>query len=234
MISGIYKILNSANLKSYVGSAIHIENRFKAHKKKLKYRKHPNKHLQAAYSKYGIENFSFIILEYCLTEQLLEREQHWINLLNSADRDFGYNKRTIPNSNLGLKIHTEEYKILLSKRMKGHTYNKGREVLSETRIKISLANKGKKHTKEHIEKRASLRRGRTLSKEQKLKISNTLKGNKCALGHKLPDQQKALMSLRFRKFDKWPHEKGSKCPCDDCLNKRRKLKREYYYSNNRW
>src|SRR6266566_7160075 len=76
--SGIYKILNNVNGKYYIGSAIHFENRFKNHKKKLKANIHPNKHLQAAYNLVGLKSFSFLILEICSKEMLMEREKYWI------------------------------------------------------------------------------------------------------------------------------------------------------------
>jgi group I intron endonuclease len=118
--SGIYKITNLVNFKCYVGSAIRIDNRFKNHKKKLKYSNHPNKHLQASYNKNGLENFSFEVIEYCDKAKLLEREQYWINSLNCSYSEFGYNKRKIANSNLGIKF-SEETKAKMATAQLGHS-----------------------------------------------------------------------------------------------------------------
>jgi len=51
--SGIYKILNTVNNKFYIGSAVNLNSRFRTHKANLINNKHPNKHLQAAFNKYG-------------------------------------------------------------------------------------------------------------------------------------------------------------------------------------
>lgn len=63
------------------------------------------------------------------------------------------------------------------------------------------------------------------------------------LGRKYPIKKygyslaaKAKMSLaakgkskdHLRKPDKWPHEKGNKCRCEECFNKRRKYGRDYH------
>lgn len=155
--SGIYAISNLINFKIYVGSAINIKARFKTHKKKLKYEKHPNKHLQAAYSQLGESCFSFDSLEFCDKEYLLNREQFWINLTDCTNPKIGYNKRKIPNSNLGIKF-SEETKLKQSKASKGHTRNKGKIPTAEHRAKISASMKGIKHSAEHIEKRIAYKR----------------------------------------------------------------------------
>ena len=48
------------------------------------------KTLYRAFRKYGIENFSFEILEYCKEEELKEKEIYWINKLNAIE--LGYNE----------------------------------------------------------------------------------------------------------------------------------------------
>lgn len=141
--SAIYKITNVVNNKCYIGSAVDVYTRLAVHKSGLKYGKQPNKHLQSAYDKYGIENFKFEVLEYVLDKvDLLKREQIWINYFQSCDRRFGYNKRQIPNSNLGVRRpHSEETKLKIglanSKALLGKTHS---EV---TKLKMSLAKKGK-------------------------------------------------------------------------------------------
>lgn len=52
---------------------------------------HGNEYLQAAYNKYGKDNFVFEILEECSEDQLLVREQFWMTELKSCDPKVGYN-----------------------------------------------------------------------------------------------------------------------------------------------
>lgn len=79
---GIYKITNLLNNKIYIGSTSKSFNiRWGNHKSKLKDNKHYNKHLQYAYNKYGSDNFKYEILEVCLKEDLIKREQYYIDTL---------------------------------------------------------------------------------------------------------------------------------------------------------
>ena len=82
--SGVYQIVNEVNGKSYVGSSVDINGRWRkwrsyARKNTLRY---PSM-LVKAFQKYGIEHFTFILLEECEpTKEALENlEQHYIDLL---------------------------------------------------------------------------------------------------------------------------------------------------------
>lgn len=74
---GIYGIRNLINNKIYVGQSIHIKTRWEQHRSALKHKNHENRHLQAAWNKYGKDNFVFEILEECLQQDLNERETYW-------------------------------------------------------------------------------------------------------------------------------------------------------------
>lgn len=225
---GIYCIFNTASNKIYVGSAINIKEIVRNHKKYLTANRHPNKHMQSSWNQSTLD-FQFLVIEIVEDNtKLLEREQYWIDFYEAFDNKKGYNKRRIPNSNIGLKFHSEEYKKNLSERMKGHTFNKGRKVSEEHRKKISLALKGRKHSKEHIEKRMVFKRGVPVSEEQKRKISKTLQGNTNATGHKVSNEAKRIMSLSTRNIDKWPHALGSSCKCDECKNKLKIIRHNKY------
>ena len=109
--SGIYLIKNLSNKKIYIGSALNISNRFSTHKYKLKNQKHKNQHLQAAWNKYGEENFEFSILEIVDDANLLiEKEQYYINLYKCYDKKIGYNIAKIAGSTLGIKASEETKK----------------------------------------------------------------------------------------------------------------------------
>ena len=89
---GIYKIVNKANNKIYVGQSIDIEERWKQHQWKafnsneLAY----NSAIHSAFRKYGLENFYYEVIEECLPEELNEREIYWIEQLQSVVPN-GYN-----------------------------------------------------------------------------------------------------------------------------------------------
>ncbi len=107
MPSGIYAIVNTTNSKLYVGSAINLERRRVKHFAQLRADKHPSKHLQASFNKYGNAAFQFKALQELAEpsfDDLLACEQHWIDTLRPA-----YNKRLIASSNKGLR-HTDERK----------------------------------------------------------------------------------------------------------------------------
>src|SRR5271157_5525866 len=89
--SGIYKILNIANNKFYIGRSKDIDGRWRQHKSKLNLNKHPNEHLQNAWDKYGKSNFAITIVETVKETNLIEREQYWLDTLRPYDRGVGYN-----------------------------------------------------------------------------------------------------------------------------------------------
>lgn len=88
---GIYIILNTINNKAYIGASIDTYNRLCYHKVDLRNNNHDNIHLQFAYNKYGENNFEFDILENCDKEFIFSQENYWCNLLNTHNRNFGYN-----------------------------------------------------------------------------------------------------------------------------------------------
>ncbi len=126
MASGIYVIRNGVNGKMYVGSALDIARRHAKHRYQLRTGKHPSKHLNAAWKKYGEDAFEFATLEECDSTVLLEREQFWMDKLHPA-----YNKRLIAENNLGV-AHTSEHKTYMHHVIKEWaTSDEGRRQLSE-------------------------------------------------------------------------------------------------------
>ena len=81
---GIYKITNKLNNKAYIGQSKHIEQRWKEHQQLSR-----KSLIHKAIEKYGINNFTFEILEECSRELLNEKERFYIELYQ-ADQ-FGYN-----------------------------------------------------------------------------------------------------------------------------------------------
>lgn len=88
---GIYKITNLINNKCYIGQSIHIERRFAQHKSPYEIERDPDKPLYQAFKKYGIENFSFEILEECAQNELNDKEKFYIEKYQSLTHQNGYN-----------------------------------------------------------------------------------------------------------------------------------------------
>jgi group I intron endonuclease len=92
--AGIYAIINKANWKVYVGQSVSCNARWVAHKSASKRGIHNNGHLQAAFDKYGTNNFMFFVIEECSEEVRDERERYWINHFDSCNENYGYNMQT--------------------------------------------------------------------------------------------------------------------------------------------
>lgn len=90
--SGIYCIINVKNNKRYIGSSKNIRLRLQSHKSLLKNNHHENRVLQRSWNKYGENNFNYYILEKCEEQDLLIREQFYIDTLKPE-----YNLNPISN-----------------------------------------------------------------------------------------------------------------------------------------
>lgn len=123
----IYSICNTLNNRVYVGSTINLYRRFFEHKIKLETNNHISSYLQNDYNKCNC-TFIFQIVEYVDDpSDLLFHEQKWLDILYD-NQNLCYNILPTAGNHLG------------AKRTK------------ETKIKISLSNKGKKKSQIHCEK----------------------------------------------------------------------------------
>lgn len=146
--AGVYIVMNNINGNFYVGSASsnRINTRFRNHCIHLK---SSNKPLLRAINKYGIQNFSFHIVEYFngfvnkenlkLNHlKLLERESFFISYLKPI-----YNILTYAGSSLGFK-HTDEtphkMQINYSQERKNQigNLNKGKTLTKDVRDQLKL------------------------------------------------------------------------------------------------
>lgn len=100
----IYKITNLTTGKIYIGSASWYDKRIGTHIHRLRRNDHDNIYLQNAWNKYGEEDFSFEIIEEANKENLIEREQYWIDTTNCIDRKVGYNIQKIAGTSKGRKM----------------------------------------------------------------------------------------------------------------------------------
>ena len=80
---GIYKITNKLNGDAYIGQSVEIENRLEDHKKPYNLNREENKRLYQAFIQFGLNNFTFEIIEECKITELNEKEKYWISFYNT-------------------------------------------------------------------------------------------------------------------------------------------------------
>ena len=84
-----YKITNIENGMCYVGQAVNIADRWKQHIKRGIGAETPTRNkLYPAMLAFGVENFTFEIVEECEREKLNERELYWQEYFGA--KEFGY------------------------------------------------------------------------------------------------------------------------------------------------
>src|SRR3954464_9875337 len=111
--SGIYAFVHIPTGTSYIGSSIDLGGRIMDH-----INNSTNPHLKSALLKYGLSHYAFVILEYCLSSDLLKREQHFLGLLDTLPKELCYNFLRTAGSSLGYK-HTEDARAKISKAQTG-------------------------------------------------------------------------------------------------------------------
>ncbi len=82
---GIYKITNMINNHCYIGQSVNITKRWK-NEKCAAFNPNDKSYdypLSKAFRKYGVDNFSFEIIEECSLNELDEKENYWIKYYNS-------------------------------------------------------------------------------------------------------------------------------------------------------
>ena len=87
---GIYRITNLKTNESYIGKSTNIKTRWQNHcKTAIGLDGMARTKIHSAMKEYGIDNFSFEVLEKCTKENYSEREKYWINFYET--NVYGYN-----------------------------------------------------------------------------------------------------------------------------------------------
>lgn len=169
MKPGIYMIVNIVNGKVYIGRTTNpLINRVNRHISDLNSNNHDNEHLQRAWNSYGELNFDFKILQTLEEHELKDIdiiEGKYIEQYNSADMDYGYNKRSFSNGSVRL---SEETRKRIGESQKGIPKNLSKEGKENHKRIMGEKNGGENHWNY----------GGKQSKETKNKIRNKLKGKK--------------------------------------------------------
>lgn len=176
MARGIYKIINVMNNKFYVGSAENFTRRKRVHWWQLRRGTHGNKHLQAAWLKYGEDSFKFLIVEELPDDaDILAAENVWLK--EHYGKDYCYNlamDATSPQTGMYGEKNS----------MWGKTFSH----TEEAKAKIAAASAARVQTEEEKAKRRKSMKGHHISAATKAKISATLSGEgNYWYGKKRPD-----------------------------------------------
>jgi group I intron endonuclease len=181
----IYKTTNLVNGKQYIGRDKHNNPNYLGSGPLLK----------KAIKKYGKENFKKEIIEECSSfEQMVEREEYWLNYYDVGNNPSFYNRHNFScgGATYGMtgKKHSEGHKKRISESLMGRKLSdetkkkmglskRGRIVSDETKKKMSQSKIGKQRhprSEEHRKKLSEANIGKTLSDETKMKISIANRG----------------------------------------------------------
>jgi len=174
MAQGIYKIINTINNKFYVGGAVDLKRRKARHFSELRMGKHNNRHLQAAWDKYGEQSFIFAVVEELPSDaDLSAAENVWLK--GHVGKDYCYNigvDATRPMLGAsGDKSPTWGYK---------HTPQSLAQIGAASRVRVQ--------SEEEKTKRRATMRGKPQPATVRAKISVTLSGEgNFWYGKKRPD-----------------------------------------------
>jgi len=164
--SGIYQIRNLESGKKYIGSAKCFRIRWNAHRAKLNRGSHHSRHLQASWHKNGGDAFVFEVVEVCSVEDLLQREQCWLD----AERP-EYNVCPNAGNTLGRRF-TPESREKIAAKARGRTCPPRS---AEHRAKLSAVHAGKKKPQHVMRALQEGRRRRVFTDEQREQMSRSLR-----------------------------------------------------------
>lgn len=186
---GIYKITCTANNKIYIGSSSNIYQRWHRHKSNFRLNV-ANKNIQNSYNKYGNDTFLFEIIEECLVDSLIEREQYWFDFYKANGCDLLNCGEIVSNPTRGTTLSKEKRNNISAK-------NLGKNNPSFNKIWIHNGDDYKYIKKEDFDFYAENGYVRGLTNTHKLKISK----RQTEIARKMTDSNKLIL-LKFSKKPK--------------------------------
>lgn len=200
MIGTVYIHTNKANGMCYVGQTWNLSSRWckSSYKNCVKF--------SAALNKYGWDGFDHqIAVQREMTqEEMNGYEQLWIAVLNTTDRNCGYN---LALGGLGGGKRSEETCLKQSKLAMGRK-NHTTPHSESTKEKLRLANLGRKHSEATKEKLSQIRLGIANSLEHNKNISTGKKGKKIS-PHKNPRSADHCLQISELKKKWWADRKAA-------------------------
>jgi group I intron endonuclease len=148
-MQAIYQIRNKINNKLYIGSTNNVRKRWNNHRSKLNNKRHENSYLQAAWDKYGEENFEFSILEQVTDQNRIEKEIFYLQETKSYERNIGYNfdKNPIDKSGKNNPFYGKTHSKQTKEKLKIIAHNRSEEL----KKKMGEKNKGDKHPRSKLD-----------------------------------------------------------------------------------
>lgn len=201
-IIAVYRIINLRSGTFYIGSSTNLYERWRTHRKKLRAGTHPNPQLQASWTKHGEQVFSFDIIAYFDdVSDMLAAEEGLIDAHIDDKKCCNITRQVSPptrptgaaHHNYGVPMSTaikSKLRAATLRQWDTSDPRTGRSHSDETKALISA------------KVQAALAEGRgghfIPSEETRAKMSEALKGNKCALGYKRTDAEKEAIANRMR------------------------------------
>ena len=141
-VSGVYKITNTVTGDFYIGSSKNIKQRWSGHRKPYNLYKYPNSRMYKDMYKQGIDSFLIEIIEE--TDNLIDREQYWIEKLKPNYNNYnakGLNVERQKRSNIKAnkkyrEVHPDRRKATCRK-----CYEKYKEKIKAYNGQLCLYNK---------------------------------------------------------------------------------------------
>lgn len=149
--SGLYRIENQLTGGFYVGSAKNLNSRLGTHRSRLRSNKHENKKLQRSWNKHGEDKFKYSVLEVCLENDLLDKEQFLIDSVYDDPKCYNL-ARYADASMRGRKLNKNQLEALKKANTGRPAWNRGKSWDIRTRKSISRALKNSKKLKAQLDK----------------------------------------------------------------------------------
>lgn len=170
---GIYAIKNTINGRMYVGQSSNLKKRLNNHRRLLMLGRHHCARLQRAWVRYGPQSFSFTIVLFCSANNLTMYEQLAID--TSGDT---YNTALCADAPTRGVSPTAATRAKLSAAQRNAWVNgrpKARPPTSESRLRMSCAQKKRFSTLESRAKMAATQKERWRDKALRAKVSTAVK-----------------------------------------------------------
>lgn len=136
---GIYKITKKENGKSYIGQSCDCDRRIKEHCSPNRYKL--GLAIDIAIHKYGVNAFTYEIIEECSIDKLNERESYWIEYYNTLENGYnlskGGNQQSVGENNGRARL-TEQDVIAIRQAYNNH--EKQKDVYKNYKDKITFSN----------------------------------------------------------------------------------------------